>query len=234
MAMPSQAEDRRSFTLAGRAVSVQLKRSARRSVGLQISQHGLVVTVPNRFPLTELDGILHKKAGWILSRLDAIAERQPAPPLTSGSEIDWLGETRSLALGFKRASVEADTLCLNANSDDAIPLALEKLMRREARSFLAERLALWAGRLGLQYSGFKLSSAGTRWGSCTAYGVIRLNWRLMQAPLGVLDYVVIHELCHLVELNHSPRFWDLVASACPDWKQKREWLKHHGSRYFAW
>ncbi|PHV12789.1 M48 family metallopeptidase [Chitinimonas sp. BJB300] len=232
--MRSQAEDRRLFTVEGRAVSVQLKRSARRSVGLKINQNGLVVTVPTRFPLTELDGILHRKASWIISRLDAIAECQPTSPLAGDSQIEWLGEARSLALGFKRASVEADALHLTATVDEAIPQALEKLMRREARSFLAERLALWADRLDLQYSAFKLSSAGTRWGSCTAHGVIRLNWRLMQAPLGVLDYVVIHELCHLVELNHSPRFWDLVSNACPDWKQKREWLKHNGSRYFAW
>ncbi|QBC43879.1 hypothetical protein C1H71_10180 [Iodobacter fluviatilis] len=71
-------------------------------------------------------------------------------------------------------------------------------------------------------------------GSCTALGDIRLNWRLMQAPPQVIDYVVIHELAHLVELNHSSRFWDIVAEACPDWKTKRLWLKQNGALLFAW
>ncbi|HEY9104463.1 SprT family zinc-dependent metalloprotease [Chitinimonas sp.] len=230
----SLPETRRIYTVAGREVAVALKRSARASVGLRISGEGLTVVVPNRFPLSELDGILRQKAGWIIAKLDEVASRPQAGPLGEGSAIDWLGEPHLLSLGHGRGSVTADELRLATHDPAATPLALEKLMRREARLFLGERLALWAERLGLRYSEFKLSSAGTRWGSCTSQGAIRLNWRLMQAPLPVLDYVVIHELCHLVELNHSPRFWALVASVCPDWKDKRDWLKREGGRYFAW
>ena len=234
MANRSQPEARRIFTLAGREVSVALRRSARRSVGLVVRSDGLTVTVPTRFPLHELDAILHQKAGWIIDKLDALAARQPDTALTEGAMVDWLGEPHALRMGFARGSVTADALQLVAHNEAGIPLALTRLMRREARSFLAERLSMWAARMGLHYSDFKLSSARSRWGSCTSSGAIRLNWRLMQAPLPVLDYVVIHELCHLVELNHSPRFWALVASVCPDWKEKRDWLKREGGRYFAW
>lgn len=229
-------ESHRTLLLAGREISVALQRSARASVGLRISTHGLVVTMPSRFPLRELDNILQQKAQWIVNKLDEIAQRPLPATLSPSSTVDWLGEAHALSLNHRRAAVTADTLELVTDQTDARPLAqaLEKLMRREAKRFLAERLNLWASRLQVQFSDFKLSSAGTRWGSCTAQGVIRLNWRLMQAPLPVLDYVVIHELCHLVELNHSPRFWALVASVCPDWKQKRDWLKREGSRYFAW
>ncbi|GAB3262531.1 M48 family metallopeptidase [Chitinimonas naiadis] len=230
----SLPESRRTYTVAGREVAVALKRSARASVGLRISSDGLTVVVPNRFPLSELDGILRQKAGWIIAKLDEVASRPMAEPLGAGGTVDWLGEPHTVSLGHSRGSVTADELRLATADPALLPLALEKLMRREARQFLGERLALWAERLGLRYSEFKLSSAGTRWGSCTSQGAIRLNWRLMQAPLPVLDYVVIHELCHLVELNHSPRFWALVASVCPDWKQKRDWLKREGGRYFAW
>jgi predicted metal-dependent hydrolase len=234
MASRSQPEARRTFTLQGREIAVALRRSTRRSVGLAIGQDGLTVTLPNRFPLGELDAILRQKADWILGKLDDVAARPSAITLTAGSSVDWLGEPRQLRLGYSRASVTADELRIAARDDAAIPLALTRLMRREARDFLAERLALWAARLGLRYSEFKLSSARSRWGSCTSQGAVRLNWRLMQAPLPVLDYVVIHELCHLVELNHSPRFWALVATVCPDWKQKRDWLKREGGRYFGW
>lgn len=232
--MRSQAETRRALQLNGRMVDFTLKRASRRSVGLKIGPGGLTVSVPQRFPLAELDAILHQKANWIASKLDAMAACPEPAALVEGAHIDWLGEPHALQIGFSRARVEADSLQLVAHSAADIPAALEKLMRREARVFLAERLALWAGRLNLRYHDFKLSSAGTRWGSCTSGAVIRLNWRLMQAPLPVIDYVVIHELCHLVELNHSERFWTLVASACPDWRQKRAWLKQHGSRYFSW
>lgn len=235
-----QPDSQRLVSLAGREISIALKRSTRASVGLKISASGLQVTLPNRFPLRELDQILHQKADWIVSKLDEMSLRSPPAVISAASQIDWLGEPHALSFGHRQAAVTADTLELLTPAQIPVPdaamisAALEKLMRREARRFLAERLALWAGRLGLQYREFKLSSAGTRWGSCTSQGVIRLNWRLMQAPLPVLDYVVIHELCHLVELNHSARFWALVASVCPDWKQKRDWLKREGSRYFGW
>ncbi|WP_374358379.1 M48 family metallopeptidase [Chitinimonas sp.] len=224
----------RHYQLAGQTVAVSLSRSARRSVGLKITRDGLSVTLPTRFPLAELDSILQEKAGWILGKLDELTTRASIAPLAKGSELSWLGEPRIIRLGFARASVSADEVRLTASSPAELAPALQKLMRREARSFLAERLALWAQRLDLHYQSFALTSAGTRWGSCSAHGTIRLHWRLMQAPLPVLDYVVIHELCHLVELNHSPRFWALVATVCPDWKQKRDWLKREGSRYFAW
>jgi predicted metal-dependent hydrolase len=230
----SLPEQRHDYVLAGRQVPVTLQRSKRRSIGLKITSEGLAVTLPVRFPLTELDAILHRKAGWIVSKLDELAAQPGLAALGEGSSVDWLGEPHNLRIGFGRGSVTADEIRLATDQSDAIPATLERLMRREARGFLGERLALWAGRLQLHYREFKLSGAGTRWGSCSANGAIRLNWRLMQAPLPVIDYVVIHELCHLVELNHSERFWALVASACPDWKHKRDWLKHHGSRYFAW
>ena len=83
-----------------------------------------------------------------------------------------------------------------------------------------------------QPSGLQLSSARTRWGSCTAAGVIRLNWRLLQAPPAVLDYVMAHELAHLEHMNHSPAFWAETARLYPDWQTARRWLKQHGAELF--
>lgn len=223
----------RRTLVAGRELSYQITRSARRSVGLKIDANGLTLQLPGRFPLRDLDAILLQKSDWIFDRLAAMQARKPMP-VVAGSQLDWLGEPRRLVLGAKRSDVGADHLQLAASTDEQIPPALTRLMQREARRFLGERLQQWAERLHLQPSRMKLSGAKSRWGSCTSAGAIRLNWRLMQAPIPVIDYVIIHELCHLREMNHSPRFWALVEVACPDWKVKRAWLKEHGARYFTW
>ena len=89
--------------------------------------------------------------------------------------------------------------------------------RREALAFFQHRVAVYARQLDVSVSRLGLSSARTRWGSCTSGGSIRLNWRLIKAPPSVIDYVVIHELAHLIELNHSPSFWQIVAQLCPDY-----------------
>ena len=113
-------------------------------------------------------------------------------------------------------------------------VALTRFMKRHAAEYLPARVAFWSERMGLHPAKVGLSSARRRWGSCAAHGGIRLNWRLMQAPPAVIDYVVIHELAHLAELNHSPRFWCVVAAHCPDWKLQRDWLKRHSTQLLGW
>ena len=105
---------------------------------------------------------------------------------------------------------------------------LEKALRDKARTVFAERLALHAPRLGVAVPPLRLSSARTRWGSCSHHGGIVLNWRLVFMPLPVIDYVVCHELAHLKEMNHSPRFWSVVEQLCPDWRARRLELRQHG------
>ena len=98
---------------------------------------------------------------------------------------------------------------------------LEAALRDKARGIFAERLATHAPRLGVAVPPLRLSSARTRWGSCSHHGGISLNWRLVFMPIAVIDYVVCHELAHLKEMNHSPRFWSVVEQLCPDWRRLR-------------
>ena len=100
-------------------------------------------------------------------------------------------------------------------------------LQTEAKRLFGERLAYYADKLGVAYKGYALSSAATRWGSCSSDGRIRLNWRLIHFPLSIIDYVVAHELAHLREMNHSPRFWQTVESIFPEFKEARHTLKHH-------
>ena len=100
-------------------------------------------------------------------------------------------------------------------------------MQQQARRLLAERLDHYADKLGVRHNAFALTSAATRWGSCTADGKIRLNWRLLHFPLSMIDYVAAHELSHLKEMNHSPRFWETVESIFPEFRDARAQLRAH-------
>ncbi|MBI5624326.1 MAG: M48 family metallopeptidase [Elusimicrobia bacterium] len=98
----------------------------------------------------------------------------------------------------------------------------------ELRETLARRLAFWCGKMDLRYHKLRIKDQSTRWASCSKKGNLNFNWRLLWAPPEVLDYVIVHELCHLVEMNHSKRYWAQVAVWCPDYKKHRKWLRVHG------
>jgi len=106
--------------------------------------------------------------------------------------------------------------------------------RREARARLEEVCAREAGRLGVRYARMRIGDQRTRWGSCSRSGTLSFNWRLVLAPPTVLEYVVVHELLHLVEPSHSARYWALVAAARPSYREERRWLREHGHELLAY
>ena len=110
-------------------------------------------------------------------------------------------------------------------SETQVRDAAQAWLMRQAKRVFAERLDHFAPQLGVQYSRLRLSSAGTRWGSASVDGTIRLNWRLIHLKQDMLDYVVVHELSHLHHMDHSPQFWDVVARVMPDHAQRRRALK---------
>lgn len=212
------------------------RRPRRRSIGLKIDAAGLTVILPQRAPLAEAERVIQLKLAWIRAKLlerETHAIPNVVPALQWGATALWLGEPRALQPAL-RAKLTSDTLYLCAANEQKIAPALIRFYQRSAKPYFAERLHVWAERMALQPRQLILSSAKTRWGSCTSNGDIRLSWRLMQAPASVIDYVVIHELAHLAEMNHSARFWAIVAAACPHWKTERAWLKQHGHALLAW
>lgn len=223
----------RTLQLPGQVLTYQLKRSDRRSIGLKISRDGLTVTLPLRLPVIEAERAVRHKLDWIL---DKLAE-QPASVsgLACGSQVLWLGEALTLHIGHARSRIEGTELHLAASDHpEQIAAKLAHFYQRSARAHFSVRVQHWSGHTGLVPRRVALSSARGRWGSCSSTGGVRLNWRLMQAPPAVIDYVVIHELAHLAELNHSPRFWAIVETHCPDWKVQRGWLKQHGGQLMGW
>ena len=233
-APPPRAPDApplRRIALGPRTLEFELRRSTRRSIGFMIDDSGLRVTAPRRITLAEIDTAIRAKQRWIISKLDERgerrAQRQEKPPVdwVDGAQLPFLGQDITLRLEPAPRShciydAEARTLRIGVVQG----LQEWQLKERVRIWFCDEALRIFTARmdhfaplLGVNYSSLSLSSAGTRWGSCTVDGSIRLNWRLIHFPLSLIDYVVAHELSHLREMNHSPRFWATVESVYPDY-----------------
>ena len=223
----------RTIALGERTVAYVLRRARRRTIGLSIDHRGLRVGAPPRASLRDVESLIVEHGEWIGRKLDEWRTRCPPQPLAiiDGMQLPLLGKpiTIRLALGNNRClwnpqgAEPALTLCLRAPA--AAPRVLEQAWRENARALFVERLAHYAPLLGVALPPLAVSAARTRWGSCSRSSGIRLNWRLLHFPLPVLDYVVVHELAHLREMNHSERFWSLVAQIYPDYQPARVELK---------
>lgn len=232
--MPAKpTETPRRIVVAGQTLDYTLRRSSRRSIGLSIDQRGLRVGAPQGAALRDIEALIRQHGDWVLDKLAAWRERPAATrfAVVDGAVLELLGIPTVLRLmpatrASARFSAGEIRLAMPDSADPA--RLLEAALREKARALFAERLAHFAPRLGVAAPPLRLSSARTRWGSCSARGNIALNWRLLLLPPAIVDYVVCHELAHLKEMNHSPRFWSVVAQLCPDWRARRLELRHLG------
>ena len=219
------------IVIGGQSVDYHLRRSQRRSIGLTIDHRGLRVGAPLRARQGDIEALIRQHSDWVLDKLSSWRERPPPPEkleITDGSTVFVLNEPCTVAfteIGRSPWQFAGNTIYLKPSATANANQLLEKALREKARSVFAERLAEYAPQLGVTAPPLRLSSARTRWGSCSHHGGISLNWRLVLMPLTIVDYVVCHELAHLKEMNHSPRFWAVVASLCPDYRQARHDLK---------
>jgi predicted metal-dependent hydrolase len=234
-------ETPRTIALGDRIVPYVLRRARRRTIGLSIDHRGLRVGAPPRASLNEVEALIQQHREWVAQKLDEWHSRRSAEPLqiTDGVRLPMLGEALQvrLALGSNRAIWSAPgeaalTLCLRSPSDAG--RLLEKTLRERARALFAERLAHYAQQLALPVPPLALSAARTRWGSCSTRSGIRLNWRLIHFPREIVDYVVVHELAHLREMNHSPRFWAVVGQFYPNYRAARSELKRLAAHCPQW
>ena len=213
-------ETQRTIHLDGTTVSYLLRRSSRRTIGFLIDESGLRVTAPKRSTIHTIENALTEKRKWILGKLDDYRNRQQAKPAPviwqDGTTFPYLGKELTLHLeksGTRRPAfrLDEDRLTIHlAQGTPAISDHLKKWLKIQARKIFTERLQLYAEKMNVTFDAFGLSGAHTRWGSCSARRHIRLNWRLVHCDISLIDYVVIHELAHLSEMNHSPRFWAIV------------------------
>lgn len=226
-------ETPRTIALGERIVPYILRRAKRRTIGLTIDHRGLRVGAPPRASIKEVESLILRHGTWVTEKLDEWRTRRRPELLTiaDGMTLPLLGQSLEirLAIGANRALWSAQTppvlnLLLRSPNDGA--RVLEKALRKQAADLFSERLSLFAKQMGLVLPPHSLSSARTRWGSCSLKAGIRLNWRLIHFPRHIVDYVVVHELAHLREMNHSARFWAIVAQHYPEHRAARTELKN--------
>jgi predicted metal-dependent hydrolase len=234
----------RRIQLGTTDVAYAFRRGKRRTIGMAIGPDGLEVSAPRWVTLGEVESALHEKAEWIARKLVEMQERQQQLGAarivwTDGVVLPYLGDQLQVVLdsssALKKNSAQFESseaglhtlrlgLPLNAQPQQ-IRDAVQAWLMRQAKALFVERLNHYAPQLGVQWQRVSLSSAATRWGSASANGAIRLNWRLVHHKRDVIDYVVAHELSHLRVMDHSPRFWETVQSVLPDYAQLRRVLK---------
>jgi predicted metal-dependent hydrolase len=161
--------------------------------------------------------------------MQAVAAAAPPPPLELRATVPLLGSTLTLMREPGRRQAHRQGQLLEVPADGELRPAVERWYRRTARAEIEPRLDQAARALGRGYARLSIRDQRTRWASCSASGTMSFNWRLLLAPAPALDYVVWHEACHLREMNHSRRFWALVAGRCPDYRIWQRWLRMNGA-----
>ena len=229
--------EQRSIQLAGKPVSYTLKRTGRRrSIGLRIDDRGLTVNMPMRASEKWLHSVLQEKAEWVVEKLETWQAKKPAPQQwADGETILYRGEKFTLriipSLFDAPPQLHGTQLLVHLPKADN-PAVIEKIVmrwyRHEALQLFTECVGHFAPLMNVNPREIKLSTARTQWGSCTTRGTVRLNWQLVKMPLELVDYVVVHELAHLREMNHSAAFWSVVETACPDYAKRRGELRKWG------
>lgn len=229
--LPEPRDSLRLIQLDRRLVRFRFTRSRRRTISISIDADGLAIAAPHHAPWIEIEQFLREKTRWILRKLDDWG-RAGSPVRIFGAPGESLpvcGRTLTLdvAEGVRRVELMGDRLLLQLrrpHERTRVKTELLRWLKAHALATFAPRVAHYAARLDRPAPGVTVSNARTQWGVCTQDGRIRLSWRLVHVPPALADYVVAHEVAHLVELNHSPRFWKLVETLYPDCRAARRSL----------
>ena len=219
------------------SIPYRIRRSDRaRRARIQVGGDGVEVVVPPRFALDEVPAFVEEKRPWIertLRRMRASEAELPPARLADGGEVPYLGERLTLSVrserGRSRSHVKRREGTLHvALGDGSLRDAVESWYRRRARVEVSTRLDAAVARAGTSYTTLTIRGQRTRWASCSSSGAMSFNYCLLLAPAEILNYVVEHEVAHLALHDHSERFWQLLASRCPEWREREDWLRRHG------
>lgn len=231
---------KRAVTANGRRLEYILIRSQRKDVLIKALPGGETrVYAPVYLPLRQADALVRERMDALLethARLeDQLRENRLRHPVQEGSRICIEGEAYLLRreeaarISMRLEAGECILRLPHPEDEQQVRAALKQALSRRALERIRSRLDLHAPAMGVQFGRVAIRDQKSRWGSCSAKHNLNFNWKLIMAPPEALDYVVIHELCHLIEFNHSPRFWSLVKGRMPEYEYWKKWLKAHGS-----
>lgn len=224
------------LVVAGQSLEYTVHRSTRRrSLCIQVHANGAVsVRAPVGVSVKDIRGFIWERWEWIKEkRRHFLALVPPRRVLQDGAELPFLDDVLVLRTAHARhrpVEREGRELYVCAHAPREVSRLLEQWYRRQAHGYVSERVVHFTPAVGRAARRVSIRDQKTRWGSCSARGTISINWRLMLAPAAILDYVIVHELCHLLQPNHSARFWEEVARVLPDYRLHRDALRRCGYR----
>jgi predicted metal-dependent hydrolase len=218
----------------------QVNRTDRtKSATIKVEDGVVIVVVPRALTQERIKKLLDDKKIWIKQKIALSPELQVTHEkhYVSGEAFSYLGRNYRLKITegeLTPIKLMQGRLTISAPKDDSqhklVKYALISWFRRRAELKLREKIIRYSPIVGVETNGYKVKEFQSRWGSCTPGGRVDFNWKIIMAPNRVVDYVVVHELCHLKQHDHSPQFWKLVESIMPDYLESKEWLRVHGAQ----
>lgn len=217
-------------------VAEVIRTDRRKSADIRVDDGAVSVVVPTNLDLSKVDELLHQKRKWIKEKLILHREAQPVSEkqFVSGEAFSYLGRNYRLKVekgAFQPVRLIGGRLVVTVPEGKEQPHmirnALVRWYKRQAENKLAEKVKRYSPMVGVEPTSVTVRSFKSRWGSCTAKGRVELNWRIMMAPNSCVDYVVVHELCHLKQHDHSAEFWKEVRRVMPEYDHSKEWLKQN-------
>jgi len=215
-------------------VDIKIIRSDRRTFSIEIGKDAdLIVRAPRTASKAEINKIIDKKSLWIEKHLSRMVNRKhlhTKKRYVEGEKFYYFGKTYPLTFSFEISSAimfDGEKFIINEDYKDQSALIFEAWYKTNARDYIRKRTYEIASKLNLQYEQVKITSARKRWGSCSTKKILNFTWRLLQADKKVIDYIIVHELAHTVEMNHSSDFWLIVEKIMPNYQNCEAWLKDH-------
>lgn len=223
-----------------REINYFIEYRKRKSVEIRIEPSGLVrVRAPKGSDESKVLELLESKGKWIIEHMDKYfeaKEKKPPSDYEAGDMYRVLWKTHELKVVINSevykatAKLDGKYICVESNTDDkdVVANAIDAFYKKEAKKIIKDRVKFYQKHFKSKPKELTFKNEKSRWGSCTSERVINFNYRIIMAPINIVDYLVVHEMCHLHHMNHSKSFWTLVGSILPDYKESREWLKYNG------
>lgn len=228
-------------------ISYSIRRSQRaKYVSLSFGTDGVQVVAPIAMIERDIITLVEKRQQWIFNRLERYRKRLMQIPakreFVNGEMLLFMGVNYPLNVqehkgSYTNIKLTDGQILVTINEDIPIEKRREEIRRKleqwyikKAKQLITERLELFSDKIGVKINTVRFKNQKTRWGSCSQKGNLNFNWKLVMAPMVIIDYVIVHELCHIKQMNHSPKFWLLVGTQVSDYQKMRKWLKDNGSK----
>ncbi|MDR3599160.1 MAG: SprT family zinc-dependent metalloprotease [Desulfosporosinus sp.] len=234
-----------NFKIGSTVISYSIRRSFRaKYLKLSVGIDGVRVVAPVSMDDSEIISFVENKRDWIVTKyeyhIQRLAQIEAEREFVSGEKLLFMGKDYSLKViedegRFTRINLTDSQFLVFINKHiplekrrEAIRRKLEQWYISQAKTIIRERLEPFSDDIGVRLNEVRFKNQKTRWGSCSQKGNLNFNWKLVMAPMYIIDYVVVHELCHFIQMNHSKEFWQQVGNRIPDYKERRKWLKENG------